>query len=209
MGRDERHLHEGEEVIADVRPHWWFLVGPVALFVVVLAGAIAALALSAPTAVKWLMVVVLVVAAAILLRRYLKWTNTHLVITTQRLIRRTGVLERQGRDIPLDHLNDVSYRQSLFDRLIGCGDVLIESAGRDGQERFPDLPHPARLQSLISGQMEARADARRASTAGPDNGARGAPSIPEQIQQLDDLRRQGIISQAEFDAKKRELLNRL
>ena len=140
-----------------------------------------------------------------LVGRYIRWVSTSLVVTTSRLIRRTGVLARSGREIPLAALTDISYHQRLLQRLIGAGDLLLESAGRQGQEVFPDLPrpgpHPAGRSPLRSTGSGGRP--RR-------SGAAAEPwSIPAQIEQLDGLRRRGLITDAEFQAKKAQLLDRL
>ena len=76
--------------------------------------------------------------------RYIRWVTTSFVVTTERLILRKGILRRTVREILLDRLTDITYNQTLLDRILGCGDILLESPGRDSQEVFPDLPHPVR-----------------------------------------------------------------
>lgn len=182
-----------------VRPHWWYLSGPAASAAAVIAGAVAAGVEGAPDPAVWVVLAVLAIALAWLLARYVRWSTTSLTLTSSRIIERRGVLGRTGREIPLSALCDIAYRQSLLERLIGAGDVMLESAGKDGRETFADLPHPARIHGEIYRQMERR----RAPAPAP------AASIPEQIDQLDQLRRRGVISDVEFDAKKAELLDRL
>ncbi|MBO0732500.1 MAG: PH domain-containing protein [Acidimicrobiaceae bacterium] len=199
----DRLLNDGEDVAVEVHPHWKFLVAPVSALVAVLAGAIAAAVLGAPSAVLWVVVAALLLAIVWLLGRYARWKTIALVVTNLRLIDRRGLLAKSGREIPLDHLSDISYRQSIFDRMLGCGDLMLESAGRDSVEVFPDLPRPARLQNEIYRQLNFRNQRLAPASTG------AGPSIPEQIAQLDHLRQQGILTQAEFDAKKAELLSRL
>jgi membrane protein YdbS with pleckstrin-like domain len=209
-----RLLNDGEEVVVDVRPHWWYLTGPVLVLGAVITGAISAAVFAAPSWVDWVAVGALALAAAWLLGRYVRWASTSLVVTDRRLISRSGVFVRNGREIPLLALTDISYHQSLLERIIGAGDVLLESAGRQGHEVFPDLPRPARIQQAIAVQLDR---ARRyggtptSTSAGAGIGADGttAWSIPAQIEQLDGLRRRGLITDAEFQAKKTELLDRL
>lgn len=193
-------LNDGEEVVLDVRHHWWVLAGPVSVVIVVLAGGVTAHTEGAPTAVDLVLLVLLAVASAWLLVRYLRWVTTSLVVTTERLIHRTGIIAKAGREIPLEHLTNISYRQRIFERIIGMGDLLLESAGRDSAEVFSDLPHPATIQNEIYRQIDA--------AARPTGGGREL-SVPEQIDKLDGLRRRRVITQAEFDAKKTQLLNRM
>ncbi|HLY83759.1 MAG TPA: PH domain-containing protein [Acidimicrobiales bacterium] len=197
-------LNEGEEIILDLRPHWWYLSGPVSVVVVVLAGTIASLAASAPRAVSIALVVVLIVSLGWLLRRYARWATTSFVLTSHRLIHRTGVVAKQGREIPLDHINDISYKQTVFDRIIRAGDLIIESAGERGQEVFPDLPKPGLIQNEIYRQID-HGKARMADRMA----GRRELSIPEQIEKLDELRGRGVLTQEEFDAKKAQLLDRM
>jgi membrane protein YdbS with pleckstrin-like domain len=197
-------LNEGEEIVLDLRPHWWYLSGPVALVGVVLIGTIASYATSAPQALQLVLVVVLLISLVWLFVRYAKWTTTSFVLTSHRLVHRSGVLAKAGREIPLDHINDISYKQTVFDRLIGAGDLVIESAGQRGQEVFPDLPKPGLIQNEIYRQIDAGKSRLADRMAG-----RHELSIPEQIEKLDELRQRGVITQAEFDAKKAQLLDRL
>jgi uncharacterized membrane protein YdbT with pleckstrin-like domain len=145
-------------------------------------------------------------AAAWLIGRYIRWASTSLVVTNCRLISRSGVFVRNGREIPLPALTDISYHQSFFERVIGAGDVLLESAGRQGHEVFPDLPRPARIQRAIAVELDRM---RRPTANGPAPADGGRSSIPDQIEQLDGLRRRGLITEAEFQAKKAQLLDRL
>ena len=199
-----KRLADGENVVVDVRPHWWYLAGPVTLLAIVIAGAVTALVKSAPTWTNWVIVVVLAVAVLWLVARYLRWVTTRLIVTSARIIERRGLLGRSGREIPILALTDIGYHQSIFERIIGAGDVVLEAAGRDSREVFRDLPHPAAIHNEIYAQMQYQRTGRGGGPAAP------APaSIPEQIDQLDQLRRRGVITDEEFAAKKADLLNRL
>jgi membrane protein YdbS with pleckstrin-like domain len=200
-----RLLNDGEDVIVDVRPHWRYLSAPVAALVIVIVGAVASAIEGTPGWVSWLLLAALGLTALWLVSRYLRWVTTRLVVTTSRIIERRGIVARRGREIPLSALTDIGYRQTIFDRIIGAGDVVIESAGRESQESFPDLPNPARIHNVIFTQMQLL----RSGPATWPGAAAGAPSIPSQIDHLDQLRRRGVITDQEFEAKKVELLNRL
>jgi uncharacterized membrane protein YdbT with pleckstrin-like domain len=126
------------------------------------------------------------------------------VLTNDRLIVRSGVFMKRGREIPLERVNDITVTQTLLRRMLGAGDLVIESAGERGQEAFPGCPHPGRVQNEIYRQMEESADRDAERRAG-----RQELSPLEQLEKLDELRQRGVISQAEFDAKKARLLDRL
>jgi membrane protein YdbS with pleckstrin-like domain len=201
-----RLLLEGEAVALDLRPHWWFFIGPAAVGVPVLALLVGVSRLhgDARTAGWWVAAAAAVVWAVWLGGRLLRWQTTHFVVTSERIVFRSGVLAKHGRDIPLERVNDIASSQTFFERLIGAGDLLIESAGERGQQTFTDIPHPDDVQQEIYRQMEANAARGRGAGSAPP-----APSVPAQIAALADLRDRGIISAEEFEAKKAELLSRM
>jgi membrane protein YdbS with pleckstrin-like domain len=248
MGYPEKLLNPGEHVAIDVRPHWKYLAGPIFAVVVVVAGSVVALVESVARWAELLLAALLLVCLVWLAARYIKWVTTSFVVTSERLVLRKGVFRRSGREILLDRLTDISYNQTLMDRLMGCGDILLESPGRDSQEVFPDLPHPVRIQNEIYRLInDRRPGASVAGTgdlgaAGPEPGGTppvgpgttgqyaqyggslpagapagapastaspGEPTVAEQLTQLDDLRKRGVISRREFAAKKAELLSRM
>jgi uncharacterized membrane protein YdbT with pleckstrin-like domain len=199
-----RLLNEGEEIVLDLRPHWWFLSGPIAALAIAVVVAIAALVVDVASVLKLATAVLLLAALAWFGTRYLRWTTTNFVLTSDRLIYRSGVLAKHGKEIPLERINDISFHQSIFERIIGAGDLMIESGGERGQQHFSDIRRPAHVQNEIYRQIE-RARAREA-----DRQVRGhEPTVLEQLEKLDELRQRGIISQAEFDAKKTQLLERM
>ena len=197
-------LNDNEEVVCDLRPHWVALVRPS----LALAAALAlAIGVSRETDKGYFVIptlVVVLVALVWLLIRLARWATTNLVVTSDRLVVRTGVIAKHGREMPLERINDITVAQSLLNRMLNSGDLVIESAGERGQQLFPGCPDPSRVQNEIYRQMELSADR--------DHQRRQAMHHPhplEQIERLDDLRRRGVISQAEFEAKKAQLLGRM
>jgi uncharacterized membrane protein YdbT with pleckstrin-like domain len=125
--------------------------------------------------------------------------TTNFVITSNRLIFRHGLIGKSGIEIPLERVNNVNFNQSVFERILGAGDLLIESGGEDGQQRFTDIRHPARVQNLIHAQMEAHYQ-RRAQYGVPTG------DVTEQLQRLEGMLQRGTLTQEEFDIQKARLL---
>ncbi len=204
-------LNEGEEIVLDLHPHWEYfikqtlaLVAAVVLGVLVLAktdnGALAAVAgLAVLATLGWFGLA------------YARWVTTNFVITTDRLIYRHGVLAKHGIEIPLERVNTVFFSQSIFERIVGSGDLVIESAGEMGRQDFSNVRKPSAVQNEIHRQMENNENRKfdRVGTQSQAPAPAAGPSIPEQIQQLEGLRQQGVLTDAEFQAKKAELLNRM
>jgi uncharacterized membrane protein YdbT with pleckstrin-like domain len=156
-----RLLNDNEVVVLDLRPHWWVLVGSALLLVTSLAVAIAVSIVVPGVAHDPVLILSLVVVLVVLVRfvrRYARWATTNMVLTSERLILRAGVFAKSGREIPLGRINDIAYRQRFFERLIGAGDLLVESAGERGQEVLRLVPRPMRVQQAIYQQMSQAGD---------------------------------------------------
>jgi uncharacterized membrane protein YdbT with pleckstrin-like domain len=199
-------LNDYETMALDLHPHWWFFAAPVAALtgaIVLALTAVATLEGDVRRVVGWLLLAVIVVCVGWLLVRYVKWTTTNFAVTSHRLIYRSGVLSKQGVEIPLERVNNVNFHQSLFERIIAAGDLLIESAGTDGRQRFTDIKHPERVQNLIHAQIETKNERRLPTDAAPV----GPVDVATQLERLAALRDRGVLTAAEFEAQKRRLLD--
>ena len=207
MAFPSKLLNDGEVVALDLRPHWWFMAEPTAALVgSILLGV---LALQADIgALKIVCAVLLLFCLGWFGIRYAKWSTTNFVVTSDRVINRYGVIAKHGIEIPLERINTVFFNQSIFERLLGAGDLGIESAGERGAETFEDVRKPAIVQNEIYRQMEANSNRMYGSRQQAPTQETGL-SIPEQIEKLDELRKRGVISEQEFAAKKADLLNRM
>ncbi len=212
MGFPPDLLSEDEDVVVDMHPHWWTMVPISALLAVVIIGGLFIVVRSVDGNVGLALNVVVALAVAATLVafgvRYAKWTTTEFVVTTERVISRNGVFAKNGIEIPLDRINTVFFNQTAFERLAGSGDLGIESAGEGGRQTFTNIRKPNLVQAEIYTQKE-RFEDRRLDRIGRASNTPRQASIPEQISQLDELRRQGVVSDAEFNAKKAELLDRM
>ena len=232
-----RLLTEGEEVVVELRPHWTYLGRSLPAAVAVLALLVSAVVAwpSAPAAIGVALLVLLGLTALWLGARVLRWRTTTLVITTARVARRAGVVARRGLDIRLERINEISYHQTILGRVIGVGELLLEVGGETGVVVFDHVRRPAAVAGVVHEQIEALHARRRSgrddagsgpwppddahwSDDTPPAGMRAGrgrrrdeagPSVAEQLIELDELRRRGILSDAEFAAKKAQLLDRL
>jgi uncharacterized membrane protein YdbT with pleckstrin-like domain len=206
-------LNDGEELALDLRPHWWYFSKHIATGVplFVLGGFLVSVGNG------WLLAiwgVLAVVWAGWLGLKYLEWNFTHFVVTDDRVIFRTGVLAKRGVEIPMERINNINFHQGIWERIIGAGDLDIESAGKDGQSHFDDVWHPDGVQQELYRQMESNAKKRagwanQGTAPAPAAPVSPSASIPEQLHQLAELRDRGVITAAEFEAKKAQLLERM
>ena len=200
-------LNDDEEIALDLHPHWEFFFKPALALVVTAAVGILLLAW------EWEGLALAVVGAAIVVSfvwfaiTYARWSTTNFVVTTDRLIYRHGVLAKHGIEIPLERVNTVFFSQSLLERMLGSGDLVIESAGEMGRQEFSNVRKPSAVQNEIYRQMESNENRKFDRIAHRPGGSEA--SVPEQISQLDNLRQQGVLTEAEFQAKKADLLKRM
>lgn len=165
MAYPDQLLADDEKVVKHLHPHWATLVAPVVIFVVVVAIAAYLAAIIPPGGVQRpLRLAVAGLATVIVLWLVavpvLAWRTTHYVITTHRVLIRTGILSHTGRDIPLQRINDVSFEQTLWDRMLGAGSLTVESAGERGQETLENIPHSDQIQQLLNRLIEEDQDRR-------------------------------------------------
>lgn len=215
MPYPKKLIREGEEVVLDLKPHWWFFWRQIITGAVLLVLLVMLVAWSGGTVEDvawWGWAIAAVVFVGWLGTAYLSWQFTYFVLTSQRVVYRTGVLAKKGVEIPLDRINNINFHQGIVDRIVGAGSLEVESAGQDGETRFTDVRHPDAVQQEIYKQMEEDAK-RRASwvrgDAAPAAAAPAGPDIAEQIRQLADLRDKGLITAAEYETKKAQLLERM
>ena len=207
----------------------------------------------------WVLLGCGLVAVAYFGLRYLAWHTTSFVVTSRGLSTGPECCAGLGRD-PIGRVQDVTYHQTIVERLVRAGSLTVESAGRHGQDPFPDISRPAEVQSLInrvvaqgaSGYQlverpdtttpQARPDEPSQPTTGPDaahrrstggacrasepyrsapppqmdqpgfahdlgpRAASGAgPTITQQMTELAELHTHGVITDAEYEQKRREL----
>lgn len=210
MASGSDNLNDSERVILDLRPHWWFMASQTgALVLGIVVGLAVLFALDAPRLLNLFVAVGILGLLGWFLGRYLIWTSTRFIVTTDRLIKRSGVFRRQSIEILLERVNTVFFEQRFTQRLLGSGNLVIESAGEQGSQLVENIRQPLKVQTEINRQIEDNGNrpfdriGRNVAAAG------GGDSIPDQIAQLADLYRQGVLTEQEFQSKKKELLDRL
>jgi uncharacterized membrane protein YdbT with pleckstrin-like domain len=171
-GIPKRLLADDEEVVMALRPHWKEMVWPVVVLLVVSPVATyAATVIPEGGAQTPARIAIVVVAALVLLRLtvwpFLKWITTAYVVTDRRIITRVGVVARQGRDMPISRVNDVTFEHSgILERVLGCGTLVVESAGERGQLVLRDVPHVEEVQRDVYRLAEADEERRRGAESG-------------------------------------------
>jgi uncharacterized membrane protein YdbT with pleckstrin-like domain len=155
----DESLSEGEKVTLHLHPHWIAMFWPTVMAVIAIGGtAAAAIFLGMDAAFYAIAAVALVLFIWLTLAPYIVWRSTHYVFTDKQVLIRKGVFSREERGIPLSKVNDVRTNQSLFDRVIRSGTILIESAGEHGQSTLDRVPDAIRVGKSLKELVEHDAD---------------------------------------------------
>ncbi|MDO8107348.1 PH domain-containing protein [Isoptericola sp. b441] len=177
----ESMLARGEKVIFTAHAHWKNLVVPVLVTLLALAVLLLALLvwLPDPATQAWQRWTVAVLATALAvafgLWPALAWFASTDTLTTRRLISRRGVLSREGREIPIERVQSVTYRRTLLERMLGCGTLIVQTAGETSDVELTDVAHLERRilqvqELLLREEIPAEGNPPVSDEAGTDGG---------------------------------------
>jgi membrane protein YdbS with pleckstrin-like domain len=202
------HLQEGEQILYQAYPSRVPLLPPLTLAAVAaLAGLVGWNLTGQQVWVLILAGVVVAVALVMALARWVRLSACQYVLTDRRLLRLRGILSQSSMDSYLDKINNVEHHQTFWGRLFGYGDVEIDTASESGAEVFPQISHPLAFKRAVDAATAAYHGAASGQRPGPATAA--TPSSAERIRQLKGLLDEGLITQAEFEAKRRQLLDQI
>lgn len=199
MSFTPKQLLPGEKLIILRRQHMLVMLKPALLNILVLAILIA---ICINTDQLWLLVLY-VIPLLYLIWEYLAWRRKEYILTDRRVVLQEGVLSVSSFDASLDKINNVYHNQSFLGRILNYGDVGLETASETGTTTFEFLSRPVGFKNSIVHQRELyRTDVASELSPSP-------PNIPQMIEELALLRDRNIITESEFQEKKRSLLDRI
>ena len=198
-------LGENERILLVTRQHGFVLFSSIfaeiVVTLIVIAGISALTAMVNPLAGFGFLL--LLIPLAIMLRDILAWNNHQYIVTNRRVIQSSGIFNKDVVDSSLEKVNDVKMTQTFFGRLFDYGDVEILTASEAGDNLFKRIGDPIKFKTAMLNAKE------KLGYEGTSSHAQHIESIPAQIAELDELRKQGIVTDAEFQAKKKEMLAKM
>jgi uncharacterized membrane protein YdbT with pleckstrin-like domain len=221
MAYAEKSLAPGETVVYRARYHWIFYrTGLLVLFLAFLLGAAALYSAKTSPGSGVAQVVAYaggafaVLAAMILLARAWRASQDEFVVTDRRVLRAVGVVSREHEQAPIEKIQDITVSQGLLGRLLGYGDVSLETASERGTLLFPAIADPEALRTAIWGRprpgtaalLDPAATVPASAAAA---GASRAVTTAARLEELESLRKRGMVSEAEYTAKRQEILSHL
>lgn len=201
-------LGKNEHIIFVTRQHWLILLGQI------LAKSVLALGLAVLVTLIWriwlpqsplvpLAYFLLILPLVGLLRNVIIWTSRQYIVTDWRVIQISGVFSKEVTDSSLEKVNDVKLEQSFLGRLLDYGDLEILTASELGVNRFTHVGQPIRLKTAMLNAKEKLEHGQ----AGLRH--RSEVDIAGPIEQLDNLRGQGLLTEEEFQQQKAQVLAKL
>lgn len=199
-------LKKDEKIVMVTRPHWLVLTVPSFI-------ALGGIGMSIWVALGSNPTMGIVAGIAFALYFFYKWIdrrNNIWVVTNLRVIDEEGVFAYNTKESPLEKINNVAFAQTMWGRMLGYGDVEIQTAAEIGTSTYYMVEQPAKLKDTITQMQEdykvhlMRLQARE--SAGAMN-LSGKIDVAAEIEKLHDLMTRGIISEEEFAARKAKILN--
>jgi len=157
------------------------------------------------------------IGIVIFLYKYFQWKVNIWVITSFRVIDEAGLLSHYAKESPLEKINNVSYDQSIWGRLLNFGHVEIQTAAEVGATDYYNVYHPKRLKDTITlaqseyKNLQFNSQALQMAAAmgnnQPSGGQQaGGHSISAELERLHELKQKGILSEDEYNRAKNKLL---
>jgi uncharacterized membrane protein YdbT with pleckstrin-like domain len=207
-------LGDREKILLVTRQHWFLLFRNIlfelVLILITIIGITLILVLNpvaAPLAGFGYLLVLLPLST--LIRDFMVWNSHKYIITNRRVIQIFGVFNKNVTDSSLEKVNDVKLEQSYFGRMFNFGDVEILTASELGINRFTSIGNPIEFKTTMQNAKFKLGDIDQDYGYASMPAANPTMDVPRLIQELDALRKQGMITEEEFTEKKAKLLARI
>jgi uncharacterized membrane protein YdbT with pleckstrin-like domain len=204
-------LQKGEKILLVTHTSWVKLIVPV---IIALAGWVAAFFIGF---LNWGWIAALVGSLYYLIS-YFNWKVNIWVVTNFRVIDEAGLLNHFAKESPLEKINNVSYDQTLWGRLLNFGHVEIQTAAEIGATDYYNVHGPKRLKDTITLAQAEYKNIQLANQAQHMASAMGIQAgevkyssstgggIASELEKLHRLKQQGIITEEEYIKAKNKLL---
>ena len=155
MALPRKFLNEDEELLAELRPHWIFLFGPLFSSIGVWAAIIVLLVLwrNEPSWPNYPILIVALIPGLWLLGRFARWRSYVVALTSTRILVRQGIFGRDTVQLRLQRITEVNLRQALIERVLGTGSLIIDVQGEDDSLTLEYMRKPAVVQRVINSQI--------------------------------------------------------
>ena len=163
MAYPTKLLNDGEHVVVSTRTHPKVLIIPVVILVVVVAAALWLGTLTGSTEVGLgAGIVAALIVVWFVLRPIVDWLTTTYTFTNRRFIKRSGLIAKEGRTIPLNRISGVDFEIGVIDRVFGCGTLIVSDASTNGRVLLDDIPRVEQVQLKVAEELHTLSSSDRA-----------------------------------------------
>lgn len=163
MAYPTKLLNDGEHVVISTRTHPKALIGPALILLVAVAVVLFASTLTDSTVVG---AIAGAIAAGVVVwwvvRPFIDWLTTTYTFTNRRFIKRSGLIAKEGRTIPLNRISGVDFEIGVIDRIFGCGTLIVSDASTNGRVLLDDIPQVEQVQLKVAQELHTLAGGDRA-----------------------------------------------
>jgi uncharacterized membrane protein YdbT with pleckstrin-like domain len=201
-------LQKGEKILLTTYTSWVSLTGPALITLIFFIGGIL---LIKYFRYAWIISLLAIIYFII---KYFEWKANVWVVTSSRVIDETGLVRHFAKESPLEKINNISYDQNIWGRILNFGHVKIQTAAQVGATDYFNVHHPKRLKDTIT---QAQTDlenykavhqaTQMANALGIRNPENSHLNISTEIEKLYELKQKGILSEDEYAKAKNKLLN--
>jgi uncharacterized membrane protein YdbT with pleckstrin-like domain len=136
---------------------------------------------------------------------WLRWNNETFYITNRRVIQTSGVLNKRVLDSSISKINDVITEQSFLGRLFDYGTIKILTATEEVINSVDKIARPLEFKKAMLG-----AKANLEPFAGsPQPVFSTSTSSTQLLQELSQLKEKNLITEQEYQEKRKEILKRM
>lgn len=198
-------LANTEHIILVTHRHWFVLLEQILveiiLSLITLAVVTIFLLIGQQGPIIALGYLVIIIPLVSLIRDVLIWSNHKYVVTNLRVIQVMGIFNKNVIDSSLEKVNDVKMHQSFLGRVFNFGDLEILTASEIGVNRFTRIGNPVRFKTAMLNAKTLLDEHAVSVTA-----VAQPMDIPAMIARLGELHEKGVLTEAEFEEKKKKLL---
>lgn len=200
-------LKKDEKLLLITRKHWIQLVPSIFAWLV-----IAAAVLLWMTNYSLAFIIILITAIYPIIE-YINWKYNLWAVTNMRVVDESGFFTRYSKESPLDKINNVEYDQPILGRILGYGNVDIQTAAEMGETKYTLIHQPKLLKDTITHAQEEYKKLQINSQATQLAQAIAKHStvptqqmIADELHKLFELLQKGAITQEEYTTQKNKLM---
>jgi len=198
-------LKTEEQVVLITRPHWLTILFPIIIGILGIGGG----AVLSVFGLFLAGIPVILVLGGYSGYKMLDRNRNIWAVTNLRVIDEKGVFSSDTKESPLDKINNVSYSQSFWGKIFGYGNVDIQTAAEIGETTYNNVESPGKLKDAITTMQEEYKKIqmkRQAKEFASAIGSNNDNDVGTELEKLNQLREKGVITEEEFKAGKKKLL---